>query len=642
MQLYEHAPLVHPDSIRVLSLQPGRSGEPLRCHLVVVRLSEDPEFTALSYCWGEPILDILLECNGQPFDITRSLATALAVLRSATEVLALWVDQVCINQSDPSERNAQVLLMGQIYSKASIVRLWLGKEREGLLPRPQHNQMTERFLAWIGQEKESDVDSLRLQILVERLARAQAIRDGNGDVRNKHQLQQVGLKEYDLPGMDDAGYTAVLRLLHRRYFSRGWILQEIALARKCIVHVGVAAFDYMDFVRALACCQSLGFGDNIAIDGGMRFLSIFAMRMACSKDQREDLLTLLLRTRSTETTNPKDKVYCLLGLAGDIDNLGIQPSYAEEESVENVYRDFALRNIRIHGHLDVLSTPQPAGLTPLPSWAPDWRLPSPTMMMSLTGRDQHRIAGRLNPYHATGGSKAFVITLQNPNIIGLSGLFIDTIEECGQIDQSPEITEGFVGAFRFAVGLRLKYLNWKYVALLHTWRPYPNGKPREEAFWRTLIAGHPLDPQPSWVAIRNQYRAWSRNFFSYAILRAWLPDILLVPLLYLRVILSGLRTVFALCCFLPCYNRNHKSEAFQALLTCLSKRVIIRTGKGYIGLAPENTQTGDMIVLLEGGKLPFILRQTGSHWSIVGDSYIYGIMDGEAYAAEMCSTMWIK
>ena len=61
-------------------------------------------------------------------------------------------------------------------------------------------------------------------------------------------------------------------------------------------------------------------------------------------------------------------------------------------------------------------------------------------------------------------------------------------------------------------------------------------------------------------------------------------------------------------------------------------RCMIRTHKGYIGLATQLVQVGDFVVLMEGGKVPFILRAGDHHaWELVGDSYVHGIMSGEAW-----------
>lgn len=61
----------------------------------------------------------------------------------------------------------------------------------------------------------------------------------------------------------------------------------------------------------------------------------------------------------------------------------------------------------------------------------------------------------------------------------------------------------------------------------------------------------------------------------------------------------------------------------------LSRRFIV-SAQGYFGLAPPGTCKGDRIAVLLGVEVPFILRKTGSTFQVVGESYIHGLMDGEA------------
>jgi hypothetical protein len=114
MNPYTHQPLAANDSIRVLELQPGQSHDTLKARLLEVRLSNKPTFSALSYCWGAPQFDTLLECDGEALYITNSLAAALNHLRNDTKPLIIWIDQVCINQRDSSERSCQVQLMSRM------------------------------------------------------------------------------------------------------------------------------------------------------------------------------------------------------------------------------------------------------------------------------------------------------------------------------------------------------------------------------------------------------------------------------------------------------------------------------------------------------------------------------------------------
>jgi hypothetical protein len=66
----------------------------------------------------------------------------------------------------------------------------------------------------------------------------------------------------------------------------------------------------------------------------------------------------------------------------------------------------------------------------------------------------------------------------------------------------------------------------------------------------------------------------------------------------------------------------------------ISQRRMFRSKKGYIGLAPQFAQEGDQIRLFKGDAIPLVVRPEGERWRLVGDSYVYGIMNGEAFKEE--------
>ncbi|PMD42668.1 hypothetical protein L207DRAFT_553664 [Hyaloscypha variabilis F] len=114
--------------IRVFVLQPGHNSEPLCGHLQHTNLSwkQYPGYDALSYVWGHPSNTSVLTIDGHESSITKNLEYALRHLRSEVEPITLWIDAVCINQSDVAERNSQVRRMGLIYELAKKVNIWLG------------------------------------------------------------------------------------------------------------------------------------------------------------------------------------------------------------------------------------------------------------------------------------------------------------------------------------------------------------------------------------------------------------------------------------------------------------------------------------------------------------------------------------
>jgi hypothetical protein len=135
---YQHQPLSSNSAFRLLILQPARNRtDPLQCSILesnlhaVASSRHTLKYEALSYAWGaDPGLYSVL-CHDRTLCITSSCDSALRHLRNTTRQRTLFVDAICIDQSfegdSVSERNHQVKLMGQIYSQASRVLIWLGE-----------------------------------------------------------------------------------------------------------------------------------------------------------------------------------------------------------------------------------------------------------------------------------------------------------------------------------------------------------------------------------------------------------------------------------------------------------------------------------------------------------------------------------
>lgn len=117
--------------IRCLILQPISAGTTIQCTFEAISLLSHPEYEALSYVWGDTSIQRTIIFNGIPFPVTQNLAIALHHLRLPDKSRRLWVDALCINQSDVQERNEQVGLMGESYSMANPVLVWLGESFDG-------------------------------------------------------------------------------------------------------------------------------------------------------------------------------------------------------------------------------------------------------------------------------------------------------------------------------------------------------------------------------------------------------------------------------------------------------------------------------------------------------------------------------
>ena len=126
---FQHQPLKGIDSICVLYLQPGQFEDDVKVELTEVSLTNPPStYEALSYVWGSPTANNPISCHGKDLLVTVNCIAAMRRLRNKKKRRVLWIDAICIDQSSMDERNQQVELMGDVYSKARRVILWLGEE----------------------------------------------------------------------------------------------------------------------------------------------------------------------------------------------------------------------------------------------------------------------------------------------------------------------------------------------------------------------------------------------------------------------------------------------------------------------------------------------------------------------------------
>ncbi len=115
--------------LEILTDKAETSNSTVRCKISHSNLIDPPEYRALSYCWGDPLVTRPIIVNGETRQVTTNLEEALQAVK-AQGFRKIWVDALCINQDDLLERGLQVTRMGLIYFKARQVIAWLGVEAE--------------------------------------------------------------------------------------------------------------------------------------------------------------------------------------------------------------------------------------------------------------------------------------------------------------------------------------------------------------------------------------------------------------------------------------------------------------------------------------------------------------------------------
>ncbi|KAH7186170.1 heterokaryon incompatibility protein-domain-containing protein [Fusarium flagelliforme] len=365
MQPYKYQPLPSSSSIRVLILYAAaNTSSALECDLItndrlaILRGRGNKTFDAVSYVWGNGAHDIPLYCKseGSYLYISTVVDGMLRALRRAHKTRRLWVDALCLNQKDNQEKSIQVQQMGQIYHTADKVHIWLG-------PAEAATPLAFAFLRTLVAKYEPTP----------------------GQARNPTKEDIFDTFEETFQHRD---FQQVLGLLQRPWFTRRWTLQEGFLARDAIIRCGAGNISWHWFTEGLKFIQNKSHElPGVQSDGG----ALYALNVLKTLQNPTDLLSLLWTFHMSECSDPRDRIYSLLGLAQDMDpeDSGSIPDYGL--GVDTVYCEFFGRCISTDRFLEVLLHIDAfgglSGVNPnWPSWIPNWtrarenKLNSPTAM----------------------------------------------------------------------------------------------------------------------------------------------------------------------------------------------------------------------------------------------------------------------
>jgi hypothetical protein len=605
---YATVPLTDPSgrTIRIIELLPS-SDYQITCKLHRISLDDNPYYEALSYCWGNPELSHSIICNGAELKITASLHGALQRLRQTFTSRWLWVDAICINQSPQAleERAAQVSMMRDIYKNAQQVNVWLG---------------------------EAENQSHHAVYIVKQLAHHSEILKGWGhlDYIPADKLQQVGLDFSSHAGPTEKEWATVQPLFDRPWFRRIWTVQEVAMARYTTVFCGREEISWSDMIRGLEAGTSsrlLYYKRALNPDTLDFFHPAHAAQLhqlhkipTSSRYIRYNLgslLSYLLWFRQREATDPRDKVFALLGLVQNYDFVHtIIPDYTL--TMEDLYHSVTKQLLEGTRTLDVLSTPRgkPKISQHMPSWVVDWS-DSATSTMSLVAQSHFR-------YEATGTSRACCRFSADNRVLYLHGQVVDTVSRVASIlDKSDAFytkpDNSWSDTFlNFPIVLeRLSQnqkvlLEWEAIALERDTKLYHTGEAMDNVFLQTIYAGIPDN-----YNMKSDCEDWRRN-----LLPGSLPK---------KIDATRHPRLFKGAVFLQVFQDvARKTEKRQYTTMAYGRRLGI-TSKGYLALLPAQTRIGDSIVLCDGGQTPLILRPKGGAFELVGDSYIHGMMRRELY-----------
>lgn len=136
-------------SIRLVGILPGSPGDDVSICMNVHPLNEVAmQYEALSYVWGNPEPAKNIFVNKVEVPVNPNLYDALISLRQRDSTTRIWIDAICLNQMSFAEKSKEVQKMGQIYSLAKTVNVFLGA------PSPSNSTFINSFLKFLNRDDE--------------------------------------------------------------------------------------------------------------------------------------------------------------------------------------------------------------------------------------------------------------------------------------------------------------------------------------------------------------------------------------------------------------------------------------------------------------------------------------------------------
>lgn len=378
--------------IRLIHLQSAlHESDSIVCHFSIVNLDKDDvQYEALSYVWGDRAHNELIYIEGVAQGVTQNLYQALLHLRYKDRKRTLWVDAICIDQTNLQERTHQVAQMKFVYSLANSVVVWLGAASEV-------TEMTFKFLQFYDHGADPHFTDVFISPI---------------DAENHGVLHETI-------------FEALYDFMNLPWFNRIWTAQEWALSRKTAFHAGKYSFDgdlfgtfILNIDRHVAtCCRRFGY----IVLGSMSDSFIEPLReLNGLRGGNRNFVRALSEFRNRNSTDPRDKLYGLLALAEDSLAGLLQPDYTS--TVEYAYETWTLSLITSTKRLDILSQilPDRQQVLNLPSFVPDW-----TVQCKLPSADWIKRTGSLPLYNACGSLCATV--MPGRGVFKILGVLVDRV-----------------------------------------------------------------------------------------------------------------------------------------------------------------------------------------------------------------------
>ena len=615
--------ILNPGETRILILRPGVYGAPLDSSLDIVSLNTltyEQGYEAVSYAWGPRVLDHELHVeNIGKIAITKTLYQALQRLRPPDTHRRLWVDAISINQDSTAERSSQVAMMGQIFSSAFSVLIWLGESNpeDALvfatinLCRPFHEEIE---LDLTGGER-IDMDDAATASL-DRI-----------DAQLVESAHCPCCGTFFTPTQNTAkdGLRAAKKLLHRSWFARLWVVQEVVLGARAYIISGSHRAEWQCFSSAMFRLVTSEQRSSDSQQNGpsregwfesafaqIRHFESFGFQEQLGGINGASLLGSILELSARDCYEPRDRVYAIRSINGLEGGDDFQPNYDIELS--DLYRSVVVRALTDK------------------SWRQPFN-PDVSLVLALAGTEDAATAELQRPswvphfHHLSKRSRAksrtydFKGATHDPQFVTTSYGLI-----CRWLPETPET-------------LVLKGRCFGVVNDILTDSLCPREYPEDESGSATEWSDTVLALVQWYLCCSKWIRQRSKELIDLELLlcagdhRSWDGDS------RAQLDMEKFREI----CSTLSLSETLLVEAWRTLRPFLMYEPNARVDRGrrlasfdiggklHFGWAPPQASIGDSVCIIPGAPWPFAIREFGDgSYMLLGDVYVEGVDAFEA------------
>ncbi|KAL2060403.1 hypothetical protein VTL71DRAFT_9433 [Oculimacula yallundae] len=565
--------------------------------------------------------------NGFDFGVTPNLYAALLQLRSRPTSTFIWIDQICIDQADQNEKIYQIALMGRIY------------------------QMATKTIVWLGPKNYQSVCGLKgLRTILNRV---------NCPDSKPINLFWKHVQYWELL----LGISAFFGLLRNPYFTRVWIVQEMALSREVEIWCGDDCVPLQNLAAIAGATTTIDIGSRQA----KNLLKILGVRChifgdeapsmqnagwIIARDLTKDMFSILSLFRNNRATVMRDQIYGFLGLCRAIGNgqdFGITEETSSLVTCQQVYTGAAKAMLKGRRNLDMFSAlrfqMRARNHEHLPSWVPDW---SDNQHVTIPISSLYEDLEAYEPEYTWGSADHSNVSLMN--VLKLFGHEVDSIEAlgdpCNTELASPSVKLCLESIYTAAGTHRMQtFSDW--------WKRFNVCRADTESIVSAITCGrYRKESLESVIRLVDRYqqratKAFSKTTFGLLVFMVFefllelyilpgmtvllyfvIPQCLAVPLTLYCLTYSCLR-VYP---YILIFNTDPwESEFYNVGLDRIEGRKIARTRRGRFALVPQEATDKDRIFVCAGGRCPLVLRNTSEtvdrdEYHIIGECYVDEVM----------------